>query len=413
MSYSENVLIMNARIVLENRIIEGGGLHFADGRIRWIGTKDELTAAGGPETLAMVGGAAPAQIIDAQGGWLLPGFIDVHVHGGAGYDFMDATEQAYDEITTFHGRHGTTAMLVTTVTAPREDIERVLDATRQYMTAPMPGARLAGVHLEGPFINARWSGAQNPAYIVPPNLEWMQTWVSRYPGVIRQLTLAPEQPGAEEVIRWTTAQNIVCACGHTDATFEQITEAVSWGLRHAVHTYNAMTPLHHRQPGTVGAVLTDDLIAAEIIADGHHVHPRAIELLVRSKPADKLVLITDAIMAAGLGNGEYVLGGLSVVVEDGVARLKEGNSLAGSTLTMIGAFRYMVREVGVSVMQASRMASGNPARAIGLYDETGSIAAGKTADLVLASPDNEFAIRRVWSAGNPIYQAPIEPDRTS
>lgn len=392
MSYSDHAWIVNARIVTEEGIIDPGALHFRDGRIVWIGPVEQTATLGGSE-----------QLIDARGSWLLPGFIDVHVHGGHGGDFMEATEAAYDEITTFHGRNGTTSMLATTVTASKEAIGKVLAAAESYRNGEMPGARLIGVHLEGPFISPKWPGAQNPQFIVPPNLEWMKEWMGRYPGLIRLLTLAPETEGAFEVIEWVTGQGAVCAAGHTDADYDTILEAANRGLSHAVHTFNAMTPLHHRNPGTAGAVLTEDRICAEIIADGHHVHPACIQLLARMKTAENLLLITDAISAAGLGNGDYELGGLKVVVQDGVARLKEGNSLAGSTLTMIDAFRFVVNKVGLSVEEASRLASGNPARQLGISDSTGSIANGKLADLLLVTPD--LRIERVWVAGNPIFSA--------
>ena len=358
MSYSDNVLIVNARIVTEEGIIEQGALRIAKGTIQWFGSLEEfaaLTAKSAPPQSGSPGGASgteaaasgsrpelPEQIIDARGGWLLPGFIDMHVHGGYGFDFMDATERAYDEITTFHGRHGTTAMLATTVTAPKNAIDKVLAAADAYRRGETPGARLIGVHLEGPFISAKWPGAQNPAHIVPPRLDWLKEWTAQYPGLVRQLTLAPETEGALEVIEWASRQGIVCSCGHTDASYETVLEAVERGLRQATHTFNAMKPLHHRAPGTVGAVLTEDRICAEVIADGHHVHPACIRLLAQVKTGNNLILITDAISAAGLGDGDYELGGLAVVVKDGVARLKEGDSLAGSTLTMIEAFRFAV-----------------------------------------------------------------------
>ncbi len=211
------------------------------------------------------------------------------------------------------------------------------------------------------------------------------------------MTLAPETPGALDCIEWLDAHGIVASCGHTDASYEDIELAVSRGLKHAVHTFNAMTGLHHRKPGTAGAVLTDDRISAEVIADGHHVHFAAIKLLARMKPADRMLLITDAMSAAGLGDGEYDLGGLAVAVKDGVARLQQGGALAGSTLTMIDAFRFVVRQVGLSVEEASLMASGNPARLIGLGGSTGSLEAGKQADVLLLSEDLE--LQHVWVKG--------------
>ncbi|HUC92680.1 MAG TPA: N-acetylglucosamine-6-phosphate deacetylase [Paenibacillus sp.] len=383
--------ITNVRIVTGQGIVQGS-LTVTNGRIAGVysmGQHEEKTAhQDGLDT------------IDGAGGWLLPGFIDVHVHGGYGGDFMDANADAYDAITRFHALHGTTTMLATTVTAPKDAIERVLEAAAGYRERPGAGARLAGVHLEGPFISPRWPGAQNPDHIVPPRPDWLEAWVARYPGLIRMLTLAPEQPGAPELISRLSDAGIVAACGHTDADYAAIKEAVGAGLSHAVHTYNAMRGLHHREPGTVGAVLTCDELSAEIIADGHHAHPAAVKLLLRAKPADKALLITDAISAAGLGDGEYELGGLKVVVSHGVARLAEGGSLAGSTLTMLEAFRNAMAFGGLSPVEASRFASANPASLIGLSEETGSIAVGKAADVVLLT--GSFDHVRTWVSGKAV-----------
>ncbi|WP_415803430.1 N-acetylglucosamine-6-phosphate deacetylase [Marinicrinis lubricantis] len=373
----------HVHIVLENEVVTQGAVQVQDGRI------------------TQVAEAAPADhghVLDGQGGWLLPGFIDLHVHGGGGHDFMDASQKAYDTITAFHAQHGTTTMLATTVTAPQDAIEQVLHTAAEKKNSPI-GAKLAGVHLEGPFISPKWPGAQNPSYIVPPRMDWMERWVSQYPGLIRMLTLAPETEGALPMIRWLAEREIIAACGHTDASYEQIFAAVQHGLSHAVHTFNAMKGLHHREPGTVGAVLESDHMYTELIADGFHVHPGAIRLLTKAKPKDRVILITDAISAAGLGDGEYALGGLPVVLRDGEARLKNGGSLAGSTLTMDGAVRFMLQHSGLSIVDISRMASLNPACRIGIEHETGSIASGKIADLVLM--DAEYQVRQVWIEGRP------------
>lgn len=266
------------------------------------------------------------------------------------------------------------------------------------MSAPMPYTQIVGVHLEGPFVNVKWKGAQNPAYILPPQPEWLEDWVRRFPGVIKIQTLAPESEGSLAYIKQLADNGIVPSCGHTDATYEQIIEAADHGLRHAVHTFNAMTPLHHRNPGTVGAVLTDDRITAEVIADGHHVHPAGIKLVTRAKGTHNVILVTDAMAAAGMPDGDYELGGLPVHMTCGVARLKASNNLAGSTLTMIGAVRYLVREVGVTLEEASRMASANPARQLGIDATTGSLEVGKAADFLQLSDSLE--LEAVWIRGN-------------
>ncbi|WNR43376.1 N-acetylglucosamine-6-phosphate deacetylase [Paenibacillus roseipurpureus] len=388
------LLITGAKIVTEQGVIENGVVHALDGILTYVGEASGWQADSvGPQ----------AAHIHADGKWLLPGFIDVHVHGGNGADFMDSNSKTLDTITRFHASHGTTSMLATTMTATREAIDRVLGEVQSYMERPMPYAQLLGVHLEGPFISPKWAGAQDPKLMVTPQLDWLQDWHERFPQLMKQLTLAPEREGGLEMIAWLRDHGIVAACGHTDATYADIQSAVIAGLSHAVHTYNAMKPLHHREPGTVGAVLTDARISGEIIADGIHVHPAAIKLLTMVKQPHGLLLITDAMSAAGLGDGQYELGGQAVTVQSGVARLTEGGALAGSTLTMIEALRFMVREVGVSVADASRYASGNPARLLGLEATHGSLAAGKQADLLLVS--QELELEQVWVRGTNVKDA--------
>ncbi|WP_261302116.1 N-acetylglucosamine-6-phosphate deacetylase [Paenibacillus andongensis] len=385
------LVISGAKIVTEQGIIERGILHVKDGFIAFVGDMSQWDPSSA---------GSAARSVDAHGSWLLPGFIDVHVHGGYGADFMDSNPETLDIITRFHALHGTTSMLATTMTATREAIDRVLGEVDRYKSQEMPYAQLLGVHLEGPFISPKWAGAQDPNLMVPPQLSWIEDWHERYPQLMKQLTLAPEREGGLEMIAWLRDHGIVAACGHTDATYADIQSAVREGLTHAVHTYNAMKPLHHREPGTVGAILTDERVSGEVIADGHHVHPAAIRLLAMVKQPHGLLLITDAMSAAGLGDGQYELGGQAVTVQSGVARLTEGGALAGSTLTMIEALRFMVREVGVSVEDASRFASGNPARLLRLEASHGSIAQGKQADLLLVSP--ELELEHVWVRGKEI-----------
>lgn len=388
-------LIYNVNIVLEDRTT-AGGLLVGNGKIERVVAESELDPAGRIE-------GEPVERIDGRDGWLLPGFIDLHVHGGYGGDFMNADRASYDRISKFHASQGTTGMLATTMTASKEAIEAVLEAVWQYRNGQMPYAALLGVHLEGPFISERWPGAQNPAYICDPQPAWLQQWSQAYPQLIRLLTLAPEKSGAAETIAWLASEGIVAAAGHTDARYDDMLAAADAGLTHAVHTCNAMRGLHHREPGTLGAVLTDDRIYAEIIADGEHVHPAVIRLLLKSKPLDKVVLVTDAIEAAGMPDGDYELGGLPVVVRNGTARLREGNALAGSSLSMIRAVRYMLEHTDLSISEVSRMASGNPARELGLYGVTGSIAAGKQADLVWA--DASLNVKRTWVGGRTVFDA--------
>jgi N-acetylglucosamine-6-phosphate deacetylase len=357
------------------------------------------------ENIAYVGEykTLPAQyhhwkIDDKQNGLFIPGFVDVHVHGGAGYDFMNSDKAALDAITKYHSTQGTTTMLATTMTAPKKAIDSVLAQVSNYMNQEMSYAQIAGVHLEGPFISPKWCGAQNPQHIVPPSVSWLKEWEAQYPKLIRQVTLAPERVGAKEAIQWLRQHHITAALGHTDATYDEVIAAVDLGLNQAVHTFNAMTPLHHRQPGVVGAILTDKRISAEIIADGIHVHPAMVSLLISIKNEANLLLITDAMSATGLSDGAYMLGDLPVTVLKGKATLTDNpNALAGSTLTMIQGFRFLVKQANLSIEEASSAASLTPARSLGLDHLIGSLEAGKRADILML--DDELNLVNVWVKG--------------
>ncbi|SMF89405.1 N-acetylglucosamine-6-phosphate deacetylase [Paenibacillus uliginis N3/975] len=343
-----------------------------------------------------------ATVIRESDGYIIPGFIDIHVHGGNGEDFMDSDKEVLDTITSYHCSQGTTAMLATTMTAPKKSIDSVLKEVNEYREQGMPYTRLEGVHLEGPFISPKWPGAQNPEHIVTANIDWLEEWEQAYPGLVKQVTLAPEREGALEAITWLKKHNIVAALGHTDASYDEVLKAIDAGLSHGVHTFNAMTGLHHRNPGTAGAMLSDDRLSAEIIADGIHVHPAGVRILERMKQGQNLILITDAMSATGMPNGEYTLGDLPVIVKDGVATLK-GNrdSLAGSTLTMIKGFHFLIREIGLSMERASEIASLNPAKRLGINHRTGSFKEGYQADVLLLNSDLD--IDGVWVQGNRKY----------
>lgn len=390
---SRNFAIQHGTVVTPAGMIEDGAVAVKDGVIEFVGSSGALNASG----------QLPETVIDAKGSYVLPGFIDVHVHGGVHEDFTGANKEGMDAITRFHSSQGTTAMLATSMTAPRSVLDGVLAEVDAYRSGGMPYTQLEGVHLEGPFISPKWPGAQNPEHIVNPSVAWIKEWEERYPGLIKQVTFAPEREGAHELIRYLREKGIVAAAGHTDATYEDIMAAVDVGLHHAVHTFNAMTGLHHRKPGTVGAVLSSPRMSAEIIADGIHVHPAVISILAAMKNNRNLVLITDAMSAAGLGNGEYMIGDLPVIMKDGVCTLKDDEAtLAGSTLTMIRGFRFLVEKVGLSISRASEAASGNPARLIRIDHRTGSIETGKQADLLLV--DKELELREVWIKGAHIHQ---------
>ncbi len=332
-----------------------------------------------------------------DGGYLSPGFIDLHVHGGGGGDFMDGDPEAVAAITTMHARHGTTGLFATTLTAPQEAI---VQAIRAVKAAPRKGSAILGVHFEGPFINERMKGAQDGRYVRQATLAEIDHWLFELgDGYHFHITLAPEMPGAHRAIQQLLARGGVVSAGHTDCTFKQLQGAVEIGVSHVTHLFNAMRPLHHREPGTVGAAMTLPGVSVELIADGVHVHPSAMRLAVCARGADRVILVTDAMRAAGMPDGQYLLGNLVSTVKDGEARLADG-TLAGSLLTMAGAVRNMVNLVGISLPDAVAMASLNPARLHRLDAVRGSIAPGKVADILVLSKDLDVVQTVV--AGQPV-----------
>jgi len=321
--------------------------------------------------------------IDARGLWVIPGLIDVHVHGSAGSDTMDATPAAIQTMAEFFARHGVTSYLPTTITAPSPAIDAAIHNVIA-MAQPRAGAQHLGVHLEGPYIGSQFRGAQPQEWLRSPDLQEYEKWFNT--GAIRLVALAPELPGAIEMIERGARQEIRFSVGHSSASYEQVEQAADHGLSQATHTFNGMTGLHHREPGAAGAVLTDERIYAEIIADGIHLHPAVVKLVVRVKGTGRTILVTDAIRAAGLRDGEYDLGGQIVNVRDGIARTSRG-SLAGSTLAMDAALRNVMRFAGLTIQDALKMATTTPAEALGLSSRKGIIRPGADADLALVGPD--------------------------
>lgn len=326
--------------------------------------------------------------IDAAGLLVLPGFVDMHVHGGGGADFMHGTSGAVRQAARTHARFGTTGLLATTMTASREDTDAAITAAREVIEAgPGEGeARVLGTHLEGPYICAAKRGAQPKAFVRPPDADELAHWIALSGGTVRQITLAPELPGAEAVIRLARANGVIVSIGHTDAKAADVLAAIAWGATRATHTFNAMRGLHHREPGTVGAVLARSEVVCEVIADGVHLDPLIVRLIVAAKGAAGAVLITDAIEGAAMSDGEYALGGQPVFVRDGTAAFADG-TLAGSVLTMNRAFANVVGFAGVSLPDAALLSSGNAARQLGMEERFGEIAPGRAADLVILHPE--------------------------
>lgn len=349
------------------------------------------------------GGDAPAfesaQRIDGADGSLLPGFIDVHVHGSMNADTMDATPEALTTMARFFAAHGVTGFLATTMTQSDEAIRKALANAVECQGQIEGGATILGVHLEGPYINIKAKGAQGGSFVRPADPAEYQRWLDY--GVIKLTTVAPEIPENVRFIQDCLQQGVVASIGHTTATYDQAISAFQQGVNHSTHTFNAMTGLHHRAPGTVGALMTTDSVSCEIIADNIHVHLAAVHALIRAKGTDRTILITDAIRASGIGDGEVDLGGQTVYVKNNTATLADG-TLAGSVLTMDQGVRNVLRVTGLTLEQASPMFSYNAARQIGLGQRKGKLQIGYDADLVLLDADQN--VQTTIALGRVVYQ---------
>lgn len=362
--------------------------------------RDLVIEGGVIAALAPAGGAAQGETVDARGLFVAPGMIDVHVHGSDGHDTMDATPEALHGMARFFARHGVTAYYPTTMTAPPDAIHAAIENARRC-SQPDDGAQHLGVHVEGPYLSPKHPGAQPASALRDPDPAEYGAWLAS--GVVRLITAAPERPGALELIEAGLDAGVEFALGHTDATYDQVLEAASRGVRQATHTFNAMVGLRHREPGTVGGVLADDRIFAQVIADGIHVHPAVVKVLARAKGPGRTLLITDAMRAAGLPDGQYDLGGQPITVSGGVARTP-GGALAGSTATLDAVLRNMMAFAGLTLAQALPMATSAPAEAMGLAGRKGVLAPGADADVILL--DAAGRVRLTMVAGRVVYRAP-------
>lgn len=336
--------------------------------------------------------------IDASGMWVTPGLIDIHTHGADGHDAMDATPEAMDGFGKFLARHGVTSYLPTTITASRQKIRKAIDNIERLISETK-GARIAGIHLEGPYLNPAYRGAQSEALIRKADPEEYKAWVEH--DLVKLMTVAPEIDGVLDLIAAGQQHGLEFAVGHSGATYEIMQEAADRGLRQAAHTFNGMLGLHHRRPGTAGSVLTDDRIYAQVIADGVHLHPAIIQLIVKAKGINKTILISDSMRATGLEDGEYDLGGQRVRVERSIARIPSG-SLAGSTLTLDASIRNIMDFTSLSFQDVLPMATSVPAEAMGWKEQVGVLKPGAKADLVCF--DAEIFPRLVFVAGELIYK---------
>ncbi|TWT13315.1 N-acetylglucosamine-6-phosphate deacetylase [Planomicrobium sp. CPCC 101079] len=351
------------------------------------------------EVATRIDRTADIHIDAANKNWsALPGFVDVHIHGAAGFDAMDATAEALGGIAAALPNEGTTSFLATTMTQSENAIDEALENASRF-TAGDGQAEMLGIHLEGPFISAKRAGAQPLEHITAPSIQQFEKWQERSGNRIKLVTVASEAEDGLEFIEAVSKSGVIASIGHTDATFEQVQEAVNKGASHVTHLYNQMSPLHHRNPGVVGASLLEDALTVEVIADFVHSHPQAVALAFRQKGASRMVLITDAMRAKGLAPGVYDLGGQEVQVTETDARLSDG-TLAGSILTMEAAVKNVASVTGCTLADLVAMTSANAAKELGL-EHKGSIAAGKDADITIL--DEQFNVQLTICRGTIAY----------
>jgi len=384
----EHLVLAGGRIVTPDGVLCPGWIKLAGTTIEAIGPGE----APGP----------PGQAVtDLRGQWVLPGFVDMHVHGGGGLSFTEGPPQDARGVAEFHLRHGTTSLVASLVTAPLAELER-----QAAMLAGLAAAGvIAGLHLEGPFLAPARCGAQDPRHLLAPSVAVFERLRAAAAGYLKVITIAPELPGAAEVITAAARAGVTVAVGHTDATADVTSAAIDAGATHATHLFNGMRPLHHREPGAAGALLCRDEVSCEVIADGVHLHDTTLRLAARAAGPGRLVLITDAMAAAGMPDGSYQLGSMRVGVTGGVARLAPDHddpasaglgAIAGSTATMDAVLRRAVG-AGLPVPDAVAAASATPARVLGMDDRVGALRPGLAADVVIT--DEAFRLRAVMRRG--------------
>ncbi len=362
-----------------------------DGTITAIGTRDRVACP------------ANGRELDARGLTLVPGFLDIHIHGAGGRDVMDTDSDALNTVATTVARYGTTSILATTVTAEPDltcrAVERIAKHIEEQRSASpsSPRAQYLGIHLEGPFISAARRGVHDAQWIAPPDIGLLKRLTQAARGHARILTQAPELPGALELVAAASAENLLVSMGHTDATYDEARRAIGGGARHATHVFNAMRPFSHRETGVLGAVLTDATVATELIADTVHVDPAAMRLLIAAKGVAGVIVVSDATAATGMPDGKYRLGTMEVAVAGGVCRSTEGR-LAGSTLTLDRGLRNIL-SLGIPLPAALQMLTLNPARSLGVEKRKGTLAVGADADMVLMNKQHEVV--QVFTRGVP------------
>lgn len=367
------ILLRNIKIYAENATYNSGYIKIKNGKIIEIGENSKLTEEENYKEIPLPGNYS-----------VIPGMIDIHIHGADGADSMDGTCGALDTISAALTKEGTTSFLATTMTQDKSLIEEAIQNAGDYIThfQKEGHAEVLGIHLEGPFINKDMAGAQPIHHIIEPDVSLFKRWQDHSQQTIKLVTMAPEAKGGMELIRYLNENGVVVSIGHSNANYEEIDQAIEAGAKQVTHLFNQMRGLHHREPGIVGATFLRDELRAEIIVDGIHIRPEIVKLAFQQVTDQRLILITDAMRAKSMKNGVYDLGGQEVTVADGKATLKRG-TLAGSVLKMGNAFKNILAFTGCTIESAIKMVSENPAKELGLFERLGSISTGKDADMVI------------------------------
>ena len=376
------MLIKNCNIIYLDKI-EKGSVLVENGKIKEINPSN----------------VNDTEVIDAEGLYLSPGFIDVHIHGAGGCDTMDGTVESINTIAKTIVQHGTTSFTPTTMTVAAEDIRKSMEVIKKLKEEGTEGANVLGAHLEGPFISPKAIGAQNPNFLLAPSVENYNKIVGDYGDAVVSITMAPEVEGAKELIKYLSDNGVTVSMGHTKATYDEAIEGIKCGACHSTHLYNAMTPFTHREPGVVGATFDTD-ITTETISDGIHISYPALRTAYKQKGTDKVLLVSDAMEACGMPDGQYSLGGQDVIVKNGAARLLDG-TLAGSVLTLDKAVKNIYNNSDYPLNEVVRMATYNGAKHCHVEDHKGLIKEGYDADLILFNEDIE--IQKVFVNGKEVY----------
>ena len=379
--------VIRGDVILPDRVLSKGVVEITGEKITDIYAQSDRTWDG------------QSYFLDYSDHYISPGFIDLHIHGALGRDFMDADMESFNIIGGHLARAGVSGYLATTLSSPFPAILKVIDSVKRSPIFPLVSKPL-GVHIEGPFLNVKQCGAQNANFIRGIAEEDIRSLTEATQGLKIVMTIAPEVENNMRFIHKLRENGIIVAIGHSEATYEQTLEGIRAGISHATHFFNAIPEFHHRDPGIVGAVLESEDVTVELICDGIHVHPASVRLVLGMKRPENICLITDSILAAGLGDGDYILGDVDITVKGEETRLRDGSSLAGSVLTLNKAVKNVLEWTDLSINQVVQMASLNPARVLGLDKDMGSIEKGKYANLTVY--DKDFQIKQTYVYGKPV-----------